>query len=58
MRLAPPARHPDSLGPLTLTADLRFSPEQFAAVCIAYPKAALGLIPDDHQAQLGYRLNP
>ena len=41
MTLAPPAPHPDALAPLLLPADLRLSPEQFAAVCIANPQAVL-----------------
>lgn len=43
MTLAPPAPHSDALAPLRLPADLRLSPEQFAAVCIANPQAVLEL---------------
>jgi Uma2 family endonuclease len=48
MTLAPPAPHPDALAPLLLPADLRLSPEQFAAVCIANPQAVLELTAEGH----------
>jgi len=41
--LAPPAPEADALAPLLLPADLRLSPEQFAAVCSANPQAVLEL---------------
>ncbi|AFY28571.1 Uma2 family endonuclease [Cyanobium gracile] len=43
MTVAPPAPYPDALAPLRLPEDLRLSPDQFAAVCIANPQAALEL---------------
>jgi Uma2 family endonuclease len=36
------------LAPLLLPADLRLSPEQFAAVCIANPQAVLELTAEGH----------
>jgi Uma2 family endonuclease len=50
MTLASPAPatgvHADALAPLLLPEDLRFSPEQFAAVCAANPQAVLELTAD------------
>jgi len=43
MTLAPPAAPADALEPLRLPADLRLTPEQFAAVCQANPNAVLEL---------------
>ena len=43
MTLAPPAAAADALEPLRLPADLRLTPEQFAAVCQANPNAVLEL---------------
>ena len=43
MTLAPPAAPADALAPLRLPADLRLTPEQFAAVCQANPNAVLEL---------------
>ncbi len=38
----------DALAPLRLPADLRLSPEQFTAVCIANPQAVLELSAEGH----------
>jgi len=43
MTLAPPAAPADALAPLRLPADLRLTPEQFAALCQANPNAVLEL---------------
>ena len=43
MTFAPPAAPADALAPLRLPADLRLTPEQFAAVCQANPNAVLEL---------------
>lgn len=48
MTLAPPAPSSDALAPLRLPADLRLSPEQFTAVCIANPEAVLELSAEGH----------
>ena len=45
MTLAPPAAPSDALAPLRLPAELRLTPEQFAAVCQANPNAVLELDP-------------
>ncbi len=43
MTLAPPAAPADALAPLRLPADLRLTPEQFAALCQGNPNAVLEL---------------
>jgi Uma2 family endonuclease len=52
MRVSPQAPHTDFLAPLLLPADLRLSPEQFAAVCIANPQAVLELTPEGQLIQM------
>ena len=48
MTLAPPAAPTDALAPLRLPAELRLTPEQFAAVCQANPNAVLELDAGGH----------
>ena len=48
MTLAPPAAPADALAPLRLPADLRLTPDQFAAVCQANPNAVLELDAGGH----------
>jgi len=48
MTFAPPAAPTDVLAPLSLPEDLRFTYEQFAALCQANPSAVLELDADGH----------